>query len=221
MSTSSKVIWIIWSLLGDVTQSSSRDRLAITAIKFLTTISMSLHHKLFEGEGVIQQICQRIVIPNVRLREEDEELFEMNYVEFIRRDMEGSDLDTRRSIACKLLKGIATYHKAEVIATVSAQILNLLSSFVANPAANWQDKDCAIYLVVSLATKKAGSNAVSTVVINVESFFMSVIVPDLQSQNVNEFPMLKAGALKFLTSFRSQMPKGITFICFLMWLSPM
>ncbi|KAI6702616.1 hypothetical protein NL676_011752 [Syzygium grande] len=161
-------------------------------------------------EGVIQQICQSIVIPNVRLREEDEELFEMNYVEFIRRDMEGSDLDTRRRIACELLKGIATYHKAEVTAIVSAQIQNLLTSFAANPAANWKDKDCAIYLVVSLATKKAGGNAVSTDVVNIESFFMSVIVPELQSQNVNEFPMLKAGALKFFTLFRSQIAKGIT-----------
>lgn len=200
----------VWSLLGDVTQSSSRDRLAITAIRFLTTVSTSVHHKLFEGEGVIQQICQSIVIPNVRLREDDEELFEMNYVEFIRRDMEGSDLDTRRRIACELLKGIATYHKAEVTAIVSAQIQNLLSSYAANPAANWKDKDCAIYLVVSLATKKAGSNAVTTDVVNVESFFTSVIVPELQSQNVNEFPMLKAGALKFFTLFRTQIAKGIT-----------
>ncbi|KAI3416776.1 Importin N-terminal domain-containing protein [Psidium guajava] len=200
----------VWSLLGDVTQSSSRDRLAITAIRFLTIVSTSVHHKLFEGEGVIQRICQSIVIPNVRLREEDEELFEMNYVEFIRRDMEGSDLDTRRRIACELLKGIATYHKVEVTAIVSAQVQNLLSSFAANPATNWKDKDCAIYLVVSLATKKAGGNAVYTDVVDVESFFTSVIVPELKSQNVNEFPMLKAGALKFLTLFRSQIPKGIT-----------
>ena len=48
------------------------------------------------------------MVPNVRLREEDEELFQMNYVEFIRRDIDGSDLDTRRRNACDLLKGIAT-----------------------------------------------------------------------------------------------------------------
>lgn len=197
----------VWSLLGTVTQSSSRDQLAVMAIKFLTTVSMSVHHTLFAGEGVIPQICQSIVIPNVRLREEDEELFEMNYVEFIRRDMEGSDLDTRRRIACELLKGIATNYKRQVTEIVSVQIQNLLSSFAANPAVNWKDKDCAIYLVVSLATKQAGGTSVSTDLVDVQSFFGSVIVPELQNQDVNAFPMLKAGALKFLTVFRNQIPK--------------
>ena len=161
----------VWSLLGTVTQSSSRDQLAVTAIKFLTTVSTSVHHALFAGEGVIPQICQSIVVPNVRLREEDEELFEMNYVEFIRRDIEGSDLDTRRRIACELLKGIATNYKQQVTEIVSAQIQHLLTSFAANPVANWKDKDCAIYLVVSLATKKAGGSLVSTDLVDVQSFF--------------------------------------------------
>ncbi|KAK1559825.1 hypothetical protein Q3G72_018825 [Acer saccharum] len=204
----------VWTLLGNVSQFSSRDRLAVTAIKFLTTVSTSVHHTLFSGEGVIPQICQSIVIPNVRLRDEDEELFEMNFVEFIRRDMEGSDIDTRRRIACELLKGIATNYKQKVTEIVSVQIQNLLSSFTANPVGNWKDKDCAIYLVVSLATKKAGGTSVSTDLVDVQSFFTSVIVPELQSQDVNAFPMLKAGALKFFTMFRSQIPKPLAFQLF-------
>ncbi|KAL5792219.1 hypothetical protein ACOSP7_000813 [Xanthoceras sorbifolium] len=204
----------VWTLLGNVSQTSARDRLAVTAIKFLTTVSTSVHHSLFSGEGVIPQICQSIVIPNVRLRDEDEELFEMNYVEFIRRDMEGSDIDTRRRIACELLKGIATNYKQKVTEIVSVQIQNLLSSFAANPVANWKDKDCAIYLVVSLATKKAGGSSVSTDLVDVQSFFTSVIVPELQSRDVNAFPMLKAGALKFFTMFRSQIPKPLAFQLF-------
>ncbi|OIW02302.1 hypothetical protein TanjilG_11196 [Lupinus angustifolius] len=199
----------VWTLLGNVSQLSSRDRLAITAIKFLTTVSTSVHHALFAGEGVIPQICQGIVIPNVRLREDDEELFEMNYIEFIRRDMEGSDLDTRRRIACELLKGIGMHYGDAVRSIVSAQIQNLLSSFAANPGENWKDKDCAIYLVVSLATKKAGSSYVSTELVDVQSFFESVIVPELQSPDVNGYPILKAGALKFFTMFRAQISKHV------------
>ncbi|KAK7389795.1 hypothetical protein VNO78_25089 [Psophocarpus tetragonolobus] len=199
----------VWTLLGNVSQSSSRDRLAITAIKFLTTVSTSVHHTLFASDGVIPQICQCIVIPNVRLRDDDEELFEMNYIEFIRRDMEGSDLDTRRRIACELLKGIATHYGDAVKSIVSAQIQSLLSSYAANPATNWKDKDCAIYLVVSLATKKAGASVVSTELVDVQSFFESVIVPELQSADVNGFPMLKAGALKFFTMFRMQISKHV------------
>lgn len=199
----------VWTLLGNVSQSSSRDRLAITAIRFLTTVSTSVHHTLFASDGVIPQICQGIVIPNVRLREDDEELFEMNYVEFIRRDMEGSDLDTRRRIACELIKGIATHYGDAVKSIVSGQIQSLLSSFAGNPVANWKDKDCAIYLVVSLATKKAGASVVSTELVDVPRFFESVIVPELQSLDVNGYPMLKAGAIKFFTMFRTQISKHV------------
>ncbi|GLT84792.1 hypothetical protein SLE2022_030060 [Rubroshorea leprosula] len=200
----------VWTLLTNVSLSSSRDKLAVTAMKFLTTVSTSVHHALFGSDGVIPQICQSIVIPNVRLREDDEELFEMNFVEFIRRDMEGSDLDTRRRIACELLKGIATNYKKQVTDIVSIQIQNLLASYATNPTVNWKDKDCAIYLVVSLATKKAGGTSVSTDLVDVNSFFTSVIVPELQSP-VTGSPMLKAGALKFFTMFRSQIPKPIAF----------
>lgn len=198
----------VWTLLISVSGSLSRERLTITAIKFLTTISTSVHHTLFAGE-FLKTICESVVIPNVRLSEEDEELFVMNYVEFIRRDMEGSDLDTRRRIACELLKGLATNYKDQVTVIVGAQIESMLKNFVANPAANWKEKDCAIYLVVALATKKAGGNSVSTDLIDVGSFFNTVIVPELQSQDVNGFPMLKAGSLKFFMMFRNQISKHV------------
>ncbi|XP_071741375.1 exportin-2-like [Rutidosis leptorrhynchoides] len=199
----------VWSLLVVVSASPSRVRLTVTAIKFLTIVSTSVHHASFSGDEILQQITQSIVIPNVMLRDEDEELFEMNYVEFIRRDMEGSDIDTRRRIACELLKGIAGNYKVKITERVSAQISSCLALFAENPTANWKYKDCAIYLVVSLATKKAGGASVLTDLVDVESFFRSVIVPELQGQDVNAFPMLKAGALKFFTTFRVLIPKPI------------
>ncbi|KAK3036057.1 hypothetical protein RJ639_029810 [Escallonia herrerae] len=197
----------VWSLLVVTSANSSRERLTVTAIKFLTTVSTSVHHTLFARDDILQQICQSIVIPNVRLRDEDEELFEMNYVEFIRRDMEGSDLDTRRRIACELLKGIATNYKQKVSERVSEQIGICLGLFQENPAINWKHKDCAIYLVVSLATRNAAGGPVSTDLVDVGAFFEAVIVPELRSQDVNGFPMLKAGALKFFTMFRHHIPK--------------
>nr|GEW28341.1 hypothetical protein [Tanacetum cinerariifolium] len=152
----------VWSLLVVASVSLSRERLTVTAIKFLTIVSTSVYHALFAGDEILQQITQSIVIPNVMLREEDEERFEMNYIEFIRRDMEGSDLDTRRRIACELLRGLL---------------------------------DCAIYLVVFLATKKGGGASVSTDLVDVDSFFRTIIMPELQGQDVNAFPMLKAALM--------------------------
>ena len=45
----------------------------------------------------------------------DEELFEDNPDEYIRRDIEGSDIDTRRRAACDLVKALCTYFEPQVI----------------------------------------------------------------------------------------------------------
>uniref|UniRef100_A0A0C9S7F6 TSA: Wollemia nobilis Ref_Wollemi_Transcript_13726_3457 transcribed RNA sequence n=1 Tax=Wollemia nobilis TaxID=56998 RepID=A0A0C9S7F6_9CONI len=198
----------IWSLLMTISSAPSRDRLAVTAIKFLTTVSKSVHHALFSSVEILQQICQSIVVPNVMIREEEEELFEMNHVEYIRRDIEGSDLDTRRRMACELVKGLGTHHREQVMAMISMHIQNLQAKSTSNPTENWKEKDCAIYLVVSLAAKQAPGAAVSTDLVNFEQFVMSMIMPELQSEDVHSQPILKADALKFLTTFRYQIPKA-------------
>lgn len=204
----------VYKLLMTSSPSSSRDQLIITAIKFLTTVSTSVHHGLFGSPEVLPQICQSVIFPNIRVREEDEELFEMNYVEYIRRDIEGSDADTRRRIACELLKGIAVNYKDQVMAITSEQIQRMLAAYQANPSDNWKDKDCAIYLVVSLATRKPTGGMDVAYLINIESFFASAIIPELQSRDVNAAPVLKAGALKFFTVFRSQIPKQTAILLF-------
>ncbi len=56
----------------------------MAAIRFLTSVARGVHHALFGSADVLKQICENIVIPNVQLREEDEELFDMNYVDYIR-----------------------------------------------------------------------------------------------------------------------------------------
>ncbi|KAK4415817.1 Exportin-2 [Sesamum alatum] len=82
---------------------------------------------------------------------------------------------------------------------------------------NWKHKDCAVYLVVSLATKKAGASSVSTDLVDMDSFIGSVIVPKLRIQDLDGFPMLKTGALKFITMFRNQISNLLQWHCFLMW----
>jgi len=59
-------------------------------------------------------VCEQIVVPNLRLREDLEEMFEMNWLEYVRRDTEGSDNDTRRRAACELVRGLTDKFPAEV-----------------------------------------------------------------------------------------------------------
>jgi hypothetical protein len=46
-------------------------------------------------QETLKSICEKIVIPNLMFRDEDEELFEDNPLEYLRRDVEGSDTGAR------------------------------------------------------------------------------------------------------------------------------
>ncbi|CAI9109891.1 OLC1v1009814C1 [Oldenlandia corymbosa var. corymbosa] len=205
----------VWGLVRVASSYPSREKLTVTAMKFLCKVSTSAHHHpLFGRDNVLQQIVEGVIIPNVMLRNEEGELFDMNPVEFISRDLEGSDMETRRRVACDLLKGIALHYKENVARIIQGEIQRCLEYFGANAVANWKYKDCAVYLVVSLSTKKAGGGGAgvsfsTTDLVNVDNFFTLVIVPELQCRDVNAFPILKADALKFFTVFRNQIPKPI------------
>ncbi|KAL0797479.1 hypothetical protein Bca101_052653 [Brassica carinata] len=64
-------------------------------------------------------------------------------------------------------------------------------------------------LVAGLSVDEQTSHAAATAVnfTDVQSFFENIITPELQSPDVNSDPTLKAGSLKFLTMFRSHLPK--------------
>lgn len=201
----------VWQLLVTVGRNTGQDGLAMAAIRFLTVVSKSVHHKLFGSPDVLRQICENVVAPNLALREEDEELFEMNFVEYIRRDTEGSDQDTRRRAACELVKALTEKYPQEVTALFSAYVASLLAQYAADPANNWKAKDTAYYLVTALAVKgrtaEKGATATNQLV-SIGDFFAQQVLPDLQSGAVDNLPVLKADALKFLTTFRGQVPKN-------------
>ena len=98
----------------------------------------------------------------------------------------------------------------QVTELFTGYISSMLQQSGQNPAQNWKAKDCAIYLVMALTVRgrTAAQGATTTnQLVNVVDFFNQHILPELQSQRPDEQPVLKADALKYLTLFRSQIPK--------------
>lgn len=50
--------------------------------------------------------CEGVVFLNLRLRDEDEQLFNTNYVEYVWRDIEEGGTDSWRRIALSFLEGL-------------------------------------------------------------------------------------------------------------------
>ncbi|KAI5345830.1 hypothetical protein L3X38_013707 [Prunus dulcis] len=174
----------VWKLLLNVSKVSSRDRVALTTINFLTTLSTSMDHNLFAGHLMITQICQDIVIPIVRLRDEDEELFKVNYIEFIKRDME-CDIHIMRRTACKFLKGIATNYERQVTNVVSEQIRTLTNYYNSGPFVYWNKMKCALCLAGPIFIKEDHHTDLPKIG-TLENFFMTSIVSILKSKDVNK-----------------------------------
>ena len=128
-------------------QGSPRD---VERQRFLTAVANSVHSSLFGGGDVLRQVCESIVIPNLTFTEDDEELFESNHVEYVRRDIEGSDSDTRRRGACELVRALTLKFPEVMTSSVSGYVGALLAQHASDPAANWKAKDAAVTLVVAL-----------------------------------------------------------------------
>ncbi|KFP77760.1 Exportin-2 [Apaloderma vittatum] len=206
-----RFVTAIWNLLVTTGQEVKYDLLVSNAIQFLASVCERPHYKhLFEDQNTLTSICEKVIVPNMEFRAADEEAFEDNSEEYIRRDLEGSDIDTRRRAACDLVRGLCKFFEGPVTGIFSGYVNSMLQEYAKNPSVNWKHKDAAIYLVTSLASKaqtqKHGITQANELV-NLTEFFVNHIQPDLKSASVNEFPVLKADGIKYIMIFRNQVPK--------------
>lgn len=183
----------------------------------MSTVAARNHYRqLFEDPTVLASICEKVIIPNMDFRVSDEELFEDNADEYIRRDIEGSDIDTRRRAACDLVKTLAQNFEAKIFEIFGQYLQVLIGRYNSNPAQQWRAKDTAIFLVTSLAsrgsTQKHGVTQMSELV-PLPQFCEQQILPELERQNINELPVLKADAIKFLMTFRTLLGAQTMTVC--------
>ncbi|ODA84018.1 hypothetical protein RJ55_02536 [Drechmeria coniospora] len=196
-----------WNLLSSIGTETKYDSIVSKALHFLTAVASTQRHSgVFNNEAVLTQIVEKVILPNVALRESDMEMFEDEPIEFIRRDLEGSDTDSRRRSATDFLRKLQEKFEATVTSTVTKYINHYLTL----GRSDWKAKDTAIYLFLSIAAKGAvtaaqGVKSVNSMV-NVVEFFEQHIASDLVGQDGVE-PISKVDAIKYLYTFRSQLSK--------------
>lgn len=197
-----------WSLLTSVGPETKYDALASRALLFLTSVTgVKQHAQGFNNEAILQQVLENVILPNLRLREVDVELFEDEPIEYIRRDLEGTDSETRRRAATDFLRQLMQQFQELVTSMTQTYISAALRAFSSNPAAKWQEKDLAIYLFCSIAsagTITASHGAINlNPHVNIIDFFSNNIADSLTSDSAH--PVLQVDAIKYLYIFRSQL----------------
>merc|ERR1711962_701181 len=199
----------VWNLLLSLGPQKKYDMLTSNAIQFLASVADRAQYKsLFEDEATLSSICEKIIIPNIEMRECDVELFEDTPEQYVTQDLEGSDVATRRRAACDLVKGLSRYFEPQITAIFGTYVKTMLDMYNANPAQTWKKKDAAIYLVTSLATKaKTTKHGITKTneLVDLADFCRQHIISELQKPNVDELPVLKASAVKYILTFRTQL----------------
>lgn len=203
----------VWEQLEATDAKPKYDLLVTTSIKFLVSVvGKAMHRELFKEMSTLTTIVEKIVIPNLVLRESDEELFEDNPVEFLMRDIEGSDNDTRRRTAADLVREMAKTFQKEVTDLCSGFIGTMLGAYAADPAANWKQKDAAVALVIALtvksSTRERGVSSTNELV-DLGEFFTSHVLPELSAADIDTLPILKSASIKFVSTFRNQLPREV------------
>mmetsp|Transcript_36824 Transcript_36824/g.77254 ORF Transcript_36824/g.77254 Transcript_36824/m.77254 type:complete len:992 (-) Transcript_36824:111-3086(-) len=201
---------LVWNLLMTVTPHSKHDALATTSIRFLSSlIGKLMHRKLFEGEGTLREIFVKIVIPNLVIREIDEERFEDDPAEFILGDMESSDTESRRKCTQELLRAMCRQFEGPTTTICSEHVSQMLGQFAADKSM-WKSKDVAIHLMLGIAIRAESAQfGVSQVNegVNVMDFFSGHVLTELQEVDMSVRPMVKATCIKFVSIFRNQFTK--------------
>ncbi|DAA76648.1 TPA_exp: Uncharacterized protein A8136_7325 [Trichophyton benhamiae CBS 112371] len=200
-----------WNLLTTIGQETKYDILVSKALQFLTSIAkISEHAAAFQNEGTLGQVTEKVILPNITLRESDVEMFEDEPIEFIRRDLEGSDSDTRRRAATDFLRQLLQNFEDLVTTVVLRYVEHYLADYAKSPSDNWKSKDTAVYLYSSIAAKgvATASHGVTTINshVNITEFFQKNIASDLVAETGVQ-PILKVDAIKYLYSFRSIITK--------------
>lgn len=204
-----KFVESTWTLLTSTGSEPKYDILISKALTFLTAVAkIPRHAEMFSSEEVLQQIIKSILLPNITLQTSDEEMFEDDPIEYTRRDLEGSDSDTRRRSCIDFLRELTDKNESKITQVVMVYVNEFLSNYNANKGDTWRQKDTAIYLFSSIAAKGNVTNAGVTstnLLVDVVSFFAQNVAPDLVTDKVH--PILEVDAIKYIHTFRNQLTK--------------
>ncbi|KAK7204939.1 Cse1-domain-containing protein [Myxozyma melibiosi] len=198
-----------WNLLTTIGLEPKYDVLVSKALGFLTTVTKNQDRaQVFGSQQILQQVVEKIVLPNMSLRQSDEEMFEDDPIEYTRRDLEGSDSDTRRRAATDFLRELKERFEGLVTEVVMSYVQHYLQTYNSDKS-EWRAKDTAVYLFSSVAVKgtvTASGASATNMLLDVVGFFSQNIAPDLVASDTHA--ILKVDAIKFIHTFRNQLTKA-------------
>jgi exportin-2 (importin alpha re-exporter) len=127
------------------------------SLRFISTaIRSGAYRDIFESRDTIQGLIVGIVVSNLALRTRDIEAFEDTPLEYIRGELQVTDVSTPRQAAADVVKALVGVGRESEIATTtiaSEWISRALAEASQGGEDGWKSKDAAVYLFEAVATR--------------------------------------------------------------------
>lgn len=201
-----KFIATVYEELVKLTLQIKFDILVSKYLNFLTAIlKIEKFNDTFNNS--LNEVINKVILPNITLRECDEELIEDDPIEYIKKDLENHDFTSRRFSTTIFLKELNNNNESLITEIVMNYINEFINDYNSD-SSRWKQKDTAIYLFIAIASKGSITNLGITstnLLINIIDFFSKNIADDLINSNNS---ILIIDAIKFINFFRNQLNKN-------------
>lgn len=132
-------------------------QLVSQSLRFISTaIRSGAYRDIFETRDTVQGLIAGVVVPNLVLRTRDVEAFEDSPLEYVRGELQVSEISTPRQAAADVVKALAGIGPESEVATTTLAfewISRALAEAAQGGEHGWKSKDAAVYLFEAVATR--------------------------------------------------------------------
>mmetsp|Transcript_31117 Transcript_31117/g.54077 ORF Transcript_31117/g.54077 Transcript_31117/m.54077 type:complete len:961 (+) Transcript_31117:1265-4147(+) len=195
----------VWELLAANSGKKGYDRFVSSALDFFTIVTYkpSVGPLLGSNLGVMYST---LILPNMRLSEDDEELAETAPLEFVRMFLEDANEETRRYACSNLVKVLVKQFNEPMCKILADHQVSATAEFLAAPDKTWKDMDALVAMLSSafpvLYTARGGASSIATTNEHVQTLYGTLIAQTLA--HPAPLPILKSACLKFIYVYRNQ-----------------
>ncbi|KAI0248954.1 importin alpha re-exporter [Lactifluus subvellereus] len=205
----------VWELVGGGKRLGiAYDQLVSQSLRFISTsIRSGAYRDIFQSRDTIQGLIAGVVVPNLSLRTHDVEGFEDTPLEYIRGELQVSEVSTPRQAAADVVNALVGVGQESEIATTAVAfewISRALTGAAQGGEDAWKNKDAAVYLFEAVATRSGTLTQGVTATnpnVDIVQWFAENIYRDLQVGAGGVHPVLQVDAIRYLYTFRYQLTK--------------
>jgi hypothetical protein len=199
----------IWGMIGNLPPTK-------TFNSFVSSITEYLELCLKDSESReiikkdLEYLFSKFLVHHMAFTEDDLDEFDGNEEAFIKMDLEENDKETRRRSCFDLVKKLTFRFEDAVKNLITDLQAAYCDEYYKDPVKNWSKQILVINFVIASTVEnysfKRGATKINIDQSLLNTYFEKIIVPELESEKADAYPILTSQAIKFLIIYRNFIP---------------